>query len=338
MKRQIGLTGALALVLLMVGGPAPAVAGRGPAAQPQTTTGLAAEAASHPRLSGLQVVTRVITKGPAAIKTATAKCPPGKKVLGGGGYIRPGGMEPDDRFPVTFTRLMPYQPGWNPDDPQGYGYVVYAAALTDGPTHDWGLDAFAYCAAAGSLPGIHIVVYSSTWSSEPVQTATAPCPDGEKVLGTGAGVVTDGTSQRGLGLQVARVDALGLLARAQAHEQPDGYPYPWTVQAIAVCTPNSPAGYVLGTSESPERDSEDFKAAYGKCPDVAGDDWPRLPISVGGAITNVAPGHATLRGIGPFLLDTGQVYAYATENTPTSVDWDFIVVRYICAVFGAYVE
>lgn len=347
MRRHIRLTGALAAVLLVAGGPPPAAAGRALAAQSYqlgvATAGWVAdpqppaEAASHPRLSGLQVVSRQILRGPSPFKTATAKCPSGKKVLGGGGFIRFGGMESDGRSPVTLTRMMPYQPGWNPDDPEGYGYRVYAAALTSGPTFDWGLEAYAYCANAGSLPGIHLVVYSSTWSSAPVQTATAPCPDGEYVLGTGAGVVTDGTSQRGLGLQVARVDALGHLARAQAHEQPDGYPYPWTVQAIAVCTPNTPAGYVVPDfAASPERDSEGFKAAYSKCSDL-GDDLPRLPISVGGAVTNVAPGNATLRGVGPFLLDTGQVYAYAIENTPTPQDWDFIVVSVICAVFGSYV-
>jgi hypothetical protein len=303
-----------------------------------------AKAASHPRLSGLQVVRNQYPgnlRDLSPVKTATVPCPPGKRVLGGGGWIRFGGIEPDGRLPVTLTRLQPYQPWQNADDQQGYGFRVDAAALTAGPTHPWGLEAWAYCANASSVPGIHVVTYSSGWSSAPVQATTAPCPDGQQVLGTGARVEPyyyGDSYQRGLGLQVARPDGLGLLARAQAHEQPDGYPYDWRIQAIAVCTPNTPVGYVLAGAASPQRGSESFKDAYGTCPDLP-DNLPRLPISVGGAVSNVAPGNATLEGTGPFDIGNGngEVFAYANENTPTPLPWDFIVVSYVCALFGAYV-
>jgi len=223
------------------------LAGLGAVAALLVTVGLVAgwqppaKAASHPLLSGLKLVSVETRSDLSPTKTATAPCPSGKRVLGGGGEIRFGGTEADGRLPVTLTRMEPYQLGWNPDDPQGYGYRVDAAALTAGPSAAWALHAWAFCANASSVPGIHIVVYSSSWSSAPVQATTAPCPDGQHVLGTGAGVVTSGPSVRGLGLQVARADGLGLLARAQAHAQPDGLPLRLDAPGLRRLHPQHPA-------------------------------------------------------------------------------------------------
>ena len=53
-------------------------------------------------------------------------------------------------------------------------------------------------------------------------------------------------------------------------------------------------------------------------------------IGSGAAISNVAPGNATLQRIYPYnALD--QVQAKAVENVPTDQSWDFIVAQAICA-------
>jgi len=249
-------------------------------------------------------------------KTARAFCDPGEQVLGGGGRVQAvGAFTPR----LTLTQLQPVAAGGTTQA----RYQVTAAETTPGTTSNWFVQAYAICAPANSVSGYHIVTSPPTNpSSQSVQTAAAVCPGGERVIGTGGRILqASGTGQ--VVLQVARASATGDITRVQAHEQADGFPSPWRVLAYAVCV-NPPAGYQIVTGLSAERLSESVKFATVDCP-------PGKRVhSVGAAITNTAPGNVSLQVVEP-SADLKQMRAIAVENTPTSQNWDFIVVRGICA-------
>ena len=250
-------------------------------------------------------------------KTVVAYCPPGKRVIGGGGWVQEIG--PITRKPAL-TQLRPLEQYNGPRD----AYMVTAAETTPGTTGDWWVQAYAMC--ANPLPGLHIVQATTSQSSQPMQATAAVCPSGERVIGTGARVSTSTGDSAYVGevvLQVARPSGPGDIARAQAHEDANDFPLPWSVTAYAICVA-PPPGYQIVFAESPARDSESTKLAFAPCP-----GGKRLHSS-GAAITNVAPGNVSLQRIFPDL-DGGETQALAVENTPTSVDWDFIVATAICA-------
>jgi hypothetical protein len=250
-------------------------------------------------------------------KTVVAYCPPGKRVIGGGGRVQEIG--PITRKPAL-TQLRPLQQYNGPRD----AYMVTAAETTPGTTGDWWVQAYAMC--ANPLPGLHIVQATTSESSQPIQATAAVCPSGERVIGTGGRVSTSTGDSAYVGevvLQVARPSGPGDIARVQAHEDANGFSLPWSVTAYAICAA-TPPGYKVEFGESLERDSESTKLAFANC------TGGRRLHSSGAAITNVAPGNVSLQRIFPDL-DGGETQALAVENTPTIVDWDFIVATAICA-------
>jgi hypothetical protein len=146
------------------------------------------------------------------------------------------------------------------------------------------------------------------------------CPAGQRVLGTGA--KTSDLSGNVV-LQVARPSASGDIARAQAHEDADGYSGGWSVTAYAVCAP-PPPGYEVVFGRSSAAQSESLKYAVAACP--AG----KQLHSSGAAITDVAPGHVSLKSVFPNLAQ-GHALGVAVENTATNLNWDFIVASAVCA-------
>lgn len=277
-----------------------------------------AEAATPAAVSGVQLVVIASGTNSSTPKTVSAVCPLGKRVIGGGGRA----TEPllDDVQTGTnpaLTELRPlrFYDGVTTRD----AYSVTAAETPPGTTNNWYVTAYAVC--ADPLPGLNIVLKSTTPSSTSMQATTASCGGGV-VLGTGASV---NTSTGRVVLQVARPSAPGDIARAQAHEVAAGYTGNWSVTAYAVCVPTQPAGYQVMMGESNERLSESSKTAIVYCP--AG----KQLLSSGGAITNIAPGHVSLQSITPRTNFDRYTVAYAVENTPTSLNWDFIVATAVCA-------
>lgn len=243
-------------------------------------------------------------------KSVRAWCPTGERIAGGGGWVF--AEDADDSAKVTLTQLQPV------DATRDY-YEVRGQETTPTMITDWWVEAYAICAPDRSLPGHHIVSSETVMSSKPVQVAAAGCLSGQVVLGTG-GRVTAGDQ---VALQVARASASGDIARVQGHADADGYAEPWSVVAYAVCV-NRPAGYEVVTGISDSRASEDEKSAFVTCP------ANKRVHSAGAAITDTAPGHVSLQQVYP---NNGlrRVDAFAVENTPLSQNWDFIVVRAICA-------
>jgi hypothetical protein len=282
-------------------------------------------AALPPRVTGLEVVVGETDLGSDPARSAYATCPAGKQVVGGGAWIWGG--------PAALTRLEPFRNSLT----GRYSYLVTAAAVGPAPVSEWTVDAFAFC--ADPIPGYGIVPRTSNWSTGDVLTADPVCPDGKRVLGSGARIQwPTGQPHVGVGLQVARADERGVLVRTQARRAAAGQgPTEWQLTGFAICA-DPPLGYRVITGRSSEEASEDLKSADADCPLMR--LMSHLPLqrtrllSVGGAITNVAPGNVALYRLmplwGPDGLSDHRGGAVAVENTPTNADWDFIVVRTIC--------
>jgi hypothetical protein len=275
---------------------------------------IGATPASAAKVEGVHMVETQSPSNSLQVKAAPpAYCPPNERVIGGGGFIVSGSLKP------TLTTLRPFRRYDGTRD----AYVVTAAETAPGTTANWQVKAYAMCAKP--LPGLHIVQSpSGPVSSTPRQDAAAVCPDGQRVIGTGARI---SAISGDVVLQVARPSGPGDIARAQAHEDADGYSGTWSVIAYAICAP-PPDGYDIVFDASPLRDSQDIKVAGAYREE--GCKGGRQLLSSGAAITNVAPGNVSLYGIFPWV-DVQQTQAVAVENTPTSVDWDFIVATSICA-------
>lgn len=254
-------------------------------------------------------------------KSAVATCNGNKKVVGGGGWAFSVSATDEER--LALTQLEPK------DDVDGRGtdgYIASAAETAPGLNGNWWVQAYALCADASSVHGWRIVPKYTPTLSLPVQRIAAGCDNSrQRVLGTGARVESFVKGE--VVLQVARSDGRGGIARAQAHEDADGYSGTWWLGAFAICA-DTPRGYeVPPFAPSPQRLSEATKEASVTCP------GNKQLLSAGGAITNVAPGHVSLQMVFPssILRPPRSVRVIAVENTPTSLNWDFIVAAAICA-------
>jgi hypothetical protein len=104
------------------------------------------------------------------------------------------------------------------------------------------VEAYAVCADAGALPHWSIKRSRSVSSSSAVKAKAAVCPTNRTA---GARHWYQHQPPRGnVVLQVARPSRAGDIARAQAHEDVDGYSGDWSLAAYAICA-TPPSGYVI---------------------------------------------------------------------------------------------
>jgi hypothetical protein len=307
--RDTKKTGVLGLALAGIAATAIGVVGGAPvAASPE------AAPQAQPVVSGLQKET-AITYNTSATKQAFAYCDAGQVVVGGGGWAYVPGSN-DDPNRVTLWQL---QPAIRLNGTSRQGFVAGASETSGGVRGAWWVEAYALC--ADPISGHHISDSPTRpFTSTAMQRADAFCGAGEKVLGTGARVLNTSFE---VGLQVARVDAVGDIARAQAHEDASGYPFTWGLKSYAICA-DRPQGYEVRTGESVERGSESVKDASVGCSRA-----DKQMISAGAAITNVAPGHVSLQVVYP-RSSLQSMEAVAVENTPLFDTWDFIIARGVC--------
>lgn len=244
-----------------------------------------------------------------ASKTVTARCPSGKEIVGGGGWVHAVDRIAEDN--LALTELRPFESYRD-------GYTVTAEELlyTSG---DWWVQAYAIC--ADSVSGHQIVTGTTSYSSQSRQHAKAVCPSGTRAIGSGARINYASTGE--VALQIARASGPGDITRAQAREEANGYSGNWNVTAYAVCV-NRPYGYEVVYGASSERDSESTKSATAACPDG------KRVHGAGAATIFDAPAGVALQVVYPFN-DLRRSMAYAVETSPTSADWDTIVAQVICA-------
>jgi hypothetical protein len=171
-------------------------------------------------LPGLQIVEAV---GPSSSKNKhmTAKCPPGKRLVGAGGNVT-------DQSRVVMPALEP--------DPELTKVLVRGAEGQGGTDFDWLIRAYAVC--ANPLPGLQLVHEPGPLSSGPSSFARARCPAGKAVVGTG-GEIKAGPSGLPVAGQVVLDDLTPNAQLTQvtvtAFEDQDGTDGDWRVHAYAIC-------------------------------------------------------------------------------------------------------
>ena len=302
--RRRGVTAALVAVAAAVGiaGSVAGVDRRARAAAPSVEDVVRVEAGTFASVSPQQ---------------ATAECPMGYKILGGGGSVVGG---PSDGTKLTLTQLEPLTSVFGSGQ---HGFQVTGVETATVNTN-WSVTAVAICAR--NVTG-HLLVDAETGQTDsPMKATAARCPSGRRVLGSGARI--DVADDHGIGLQVARASGIGDIARAQAHIAPGPSQGTWTLTAFAVCA-TTPEGYEVRYGQSGETGSQTVKQAEIQCTNGG-----RL-VSAGAAITNVAPGNVSLQRSLPYSSDVyNSASARAVENTTFGDPWDFIVAQAICVREG----
>jgi hypothetical protein len=150
----------------------------------------------------------------SAQKTATAKCPSGTHVIGGGGRVN-GGQH------VVITREQPIQSTRD-------RFVVSAIEDQFGTAQFWAVEAFAICSVP--LPGLEIVKATGAPGSFGFQGQNADCSPGKNVLGVG-GRINGGAGQVSLNTQ----GRFAGHASAGGVEDTDGFAGSWSVTSYAIC-------------------------------------------------------------------------------------------------------
>jgi hypothetical protein len=198
------------------------------------SVGVAAPARAVPSMS---FSTSMSAMDSSAGKTQTVRCPGGRRILGGGGFIGGGGREVhiDSMRPVTTA--------------VGDSFEVIASEIThsDGTGYagSWYVLAYAICGAAPA--GLEYVSATSAAGPSPSRSVVVSCPAGKRVIGA-AGRVEPAFGFVMLD-EVAPLAALTSV-RVSAFQGETPSPFPWRVTAFAVCA-NPIPGLILTSALSP---------------------------------------------------------------------------------------
>ena len=159
-------------------------------------------------VSGQQTASGTSVRNTVAVKSATATCPPGKQVIGGGANVE----SPGSRVVLQGVRPL--------------GTSVVARAQSDGAPVAWGVTAYAMC--ADPPPGLQIVTTTSPTNASS-KTAAAICPGSKRLLGSG-GEINGGQGQVALSEIhpfTNQVNATG--------ENIGAFNQHWSVTSYAIC-------------------------------------------------------------------------------------------------------
>jgi hypothetical protein len=162
-------------------------------------------------------------------KYATAVCPSGKVVVGGGGEVLDGSR--------TLVRLKSLYPHTADPPALRSSFNAMADAVNETRAYDWTLRAYAICVNRSALSS-YSIVRSPSSSQDPatVKTATAVCPSGTVAYGSGAsaGLNPNGAADGKVWLQLNRTGGNNDLSRAVGRALP-GYNESWSVSSWAIC-------------------------------------------------------------------------------------------------------
>jgi hypothetical protein len=216
---------------------------------------------------GLQVVSATSVLDSATLKQVTATCPSGKRVVGTGFHLLGGQGD------VILDDVRP----------SATNVTVSAGEDQDGTTATWKITALAVC--ANPLPGLEIVTVTSGFGPSTGKGASAFCPSGKQLVGTGA-ALTNGFGQVSIGNLTMNQNA----AFAFGIDDQDGYSGGWSITAYAICA-NPLPGLTIVTGASPF-DSSKQKIVSANCP--AG----RKALGLGWGMGGDGQAHINFAGIG----------------------------------------
>lgn len=252
--------------------------------------------------NGSQRTTAPLANPPEPGGGLSSECPPNTSATGGGGEITGGFGQ------VTFDNLTP-------EDSVPPSFSASAAEDGTGTGAQWSLLAYSICTTP--LPGREVVPVTNAGDTS-TKTATATCPAGKRVVGTGAGLA--GAAGEVLLERIAPNAGLTAVT-SKAVEDPDGAGQDWDLTVYAVCA-NRPAGLVRVTAAS-GFESGDVNSITATCP--AG----KTLLGTGHELTG-AGGRVALDDLRPnALLTSTQATAIETEfGNPD--DWS-VTAYAICA-------
>lgn len=247
-------------------------------------------------------------------KDVTARCPAGKNLVGTGFEVTGG----QARGEVVLDDLRP-----NGSSTTAPTAVFVRAHEADPISVNWGVRAYAIC--ANSNPTLRRFPATSILNeSEDFKSATATCPAGKKLVGTGAEitggrgeVVLDDLRPNGSPFVAPTAVTVG------AYEA-EAYAPDWTVTAYAICADPLPG--LVQVTDSSNNTSVDPRAALVFCP--TGKKLLGQGGQISGATGEVAF-HA-LRSDGSPTVAPTFAYAEAYEEDPFTPNWTLTVYG-ICA-------
>jgi hypothetical protein len=235
-------------------------------------------------------------------KRDAAVCPPGEKVVGGGAWV-----DDFDVRQVRLTQLQPVRSGGRES------FVAAAQEPNTGLSTPWNLRAYAVCAPSASVPGHQIVASAPASTSGAFVATAAGCPQGKKVIGTGATIATSqgaGLAGGQVGLQLNRSSGPLDISRATAREDADGFASSWTLTSYAICvTP------VAGQHADSVVESD--KVVGANCTSVNGQ--PTMVHGVGGGAGTTDSGLTWLQVVYPFSDLKGILVAMTGDSNVGAV-------------------
>lgn len=218
-----------------------------------TTVAMASNASTADRATGVEIYTGVsFLRLSEARKHATAVCPDGKRVLGGGARVVRvlGGSTNGKVFVKSARPTSTLTSGGFVDR-----YHATAVEVRIGYADNWYLVAYAVC--GDPIDGLQIVQRGSNElsSTQPlVRKSHASCPSGTKVIGTG-GSISGGVSEGSVSLRQIRPNQQGAYVFVEGIVDPGNFVPDFEVWAYAVCA-KAPLGWhvvIDGNDFSPEQ-------------------------------------------------------------------------------------
>ena len=262
-------------------------------------------------VSGQETVSVTSARDGSNVKSVTASCPPGKRVIGAGTEFEPGG--------AVVLQGMLASPG---------SVVATAAESRQQPI--WSMKSHAFCADRPA--GYQIVSATSPTNGSSPKSITASCPPGRRVIGTGA-EISGGDGRVALDELRPRTDTVTATA-----DNLGDFDQPWSVTAQAICaTPLTGLEIVTAVSDL---GSAPTRLAQANCPtgkrrlgsgfDISGGNGEvgplqLLPVQVGILATAIEhrdfDGDWTVRAFaicGGLNLQTVEVRSLTDSTSPKS--------------------
>jgi hypothetical protein len=174
---------------------------------------------STPHPGGQSVTAASSAFDSVTVKSASATCPAGQRVVGAGGFVAGDGADAGEVLLQQISPDVPLQ-----------RVAVVAAEDTDFTGLAWDVTAVALCSAPPA--GLQLVTANGPLAEEEFVTATARCPAGKHVLGLGGGI------QPGFGfttLDDLRPDALLTSVTVSGATTEPGLPNQQRAVAHAIC-------------------------------------------------------------------------------------------------------
>jgi hypothetical protein len=232
-----------------------------------------------------------------SVKSFSAICPAGQRVLGGGAFTV-GGIH------AVITEMQPIHPNTGQDS-----FKVTAAADQFGIPVAWGFQVFAFCATVPTSLQLEIKPHTNLPTSGATDQASTQCSPGKFLIGTG-GKIDNGGGQVDLGMFPNSSGQIAFGSAAFAKEDADGFAGQYTVTGYSVCgRPNDIFGDFAMVRTT-------FQAAGG-APSLKG----TVGCPSGMAVTGLAGGTATpgthLQQIAP--TTAGRPATLATFGAQSSV-------------------